>query len=140
MTQSPEEWAIAAMADRKPGIEIAPLRPAALKPYQEAFIRELLAQEHVVVTVMVPSNGGYTYQRGVDSYMAKLSVDRLKEMAAHIDTAAAAEAELDRRAEAFADWAMARDIPFTHKADPEACRRRVIGPDWLWMWEVGGAQ
>lgn len=137
MTQTPEEWAIAAMADRKPGIKIAPLRPAALKPYQEAFIQELLAEEHEVVTVMVPSNGGYTYPRGVDSYMAKLSVERLKEMAAQIDTTAAAEAELDMRADAFAEWAMA--IPFVDEVDPEACRRRVIGLDGLWMWEVGGA-
>ena len=42
MTQTPEEWTIAALSKRKPGIEIAPLRPAALKAYQEAFIREML--------------------------------------------------------------------------------------------------
>ncbi|MDH2091475.1 hypothetical protein N5K21_22345 [Rhizobium pusense] len=136
MTQTPKEGTIAAMAKRKPGIKIAPLRPAALKPYQEAFIRELLAEEHEVVSVVVPSNGGYTYQRGVDAYMAKLSVDRLKEMAAQIDTAAAAEAELDRRADAFADWA--KVIPFIERPDPEAKCRRVIGPDGLWVLEVGG--
>ncbi len=137
MIQLPEEWTLAALADRKPGIEIAPLRPAALKPYQEAFIRELLAEEHEAVTVMVPLNGGYTNQRGVDSYMAKLSVDRLKETATQIDTAAAATLELDRRAEAFADWA--KDIPFLDTFDPGVKSRRVIGPDGLWMWEVGGA-
>ena len=136
MTQTPEEWTIAAIAKRKPGIEIAPLRPAPLQPWQEAFIRDMLAEEDEVVTVMVPSRLGPAYQRGVDSYMANLSVDRLKEMAVQIDTAAAAEAELDRRAEAFGEWA--KDIPFEHTVDPDACRRRVIGPDGLWMWEVGG--
>jgi hypothetical protein len=136
MTQTPEEWCIAALADRKPGIRVKPLRPAALKPYQEAFIRELLAGEHEVVTVMVPPRVGSTHQRGFDSYMAKLSVDRLKEMAAQIDTAGAAVAELDKRAEAFGEWA--KDIPFVKEFDPEAKSRRVIGPDGLWMWEVGG--
>ncbi|RVG70893.1 hypothetical protein [Sinorhizobium meliloti] len=115
---------------------IRALRPATFKPYQEAFIRELLAGEHEVVTVMVPPRVGPTYQRGIDSYMAKLSVDRLKEMAAQIDTAAAALTELDKRAEAFGEWA--KDIPFVEKVDPEAKSRRVIGPDGLWMWEVGG--
>lgn len=136
MIQTPKERKIAALANPKPGIHVEPLRPPALKPYQEAFIREMLADEHEAVTVMVPSNGSYTYQRGIDSYLGKLSVDRLKEMAAQIDTAAAAEAELDRRADAFAEWA--KDIPFVEKVDPEACRRRVIGPDGLWMLEVGG--
>jgi hypothetical protein len=111
MTQTPEEWAIAAMAERKPGIEIAPLRPAALKPYQEAYFRELLAEESEIVTVMVPSNGGYTYQRGVDAYMAKLSVDRLKEMAAQIDTA-------DEAARAGGDIA-SKDMPPSYEAAAE---------------------
>ncbi|WP_107675034.1 hypothetical protein [Agrobacterium sp. LAD9] len=137
MTQSPEEWTIAALANRKPGIEIAPLRPAALQPYQEAFLREMIAEEHDEVTVMVPSNDSYNYQRGVESYMEKLSVDRLKEMAGQIDAAVAAEAELDRRMDAFAEWA--KDTPFVDEVDSKACRRRVIGPDGLWMWEVGGA-
>lgn len=115
---------------------IRALRQPTLKPYQQAFIRELLAEDHEVVTVMVPPRLGSTYRRGVDAYMTKLSVDRLKEMAAQIDTAAAALAELDERAEAFGEWA--KDIPFVEEFDPEACRRRVIGPDGLWMWEVGG--
>ncbi len=103
MTQTPEEWTIAAMAERKPGIKIAPLRPASLKPYQEAFIREMLVSTSTTdqVTVMATRIGIDPYATlKAHEIMATLSVD---------------------------------------KADPEACRRRVIGPDGLWMWEVGGA-
>lgn len=59
MRQTPEEWAIAAMADRKPGIKIAPLRPAALKPYQEAFLQEMLDSTSTTqVTVMKRADVG----------------------------------------------------------------------------------
>ncbi|MDX0165783.1 hypothetical protein GOC43_28800 [Sinorhizobium meliloti] len=136
MTQDPKEWCIAQMANHKPSIKVEALRPVALKPYQEAFIREFLAEEHEAVTVMVPLNGGYAYQRGVEA-IATLSVDRLKEMFKEIDTAAAATLELDRRAEALGEWA--KDIPFMRTVNPEAKSKRVIGPDGLWLWEVGGA-
>lgn len=164
-TQSPAAWMIAALAEGKPGIDIKPLRSDALKPYQKALMDSLFSEEagFTRTSIMnrpphdepldadhwftweelygdnasVPMNGGYTYQRGVDSYMTKLSVDLLKGMAAQIDTAAAATRELDRRADAFGE--LAKGIPFMDRVDPEACRRRVIGPDGLWMWEVGGA-
>lgn len=59
MTQTPKEWCVAALADRKPGIEIGPLLPAALKPYQEAIIREMLDSTSTTqVTVMATRIGG----------------------------------------------------------------------------------
>ena len=60
MIQSPEELTVAALAKRKPGIEIGPLRPAALKPYQEAFIREMLESTSTKqVTIMKRLNIGH---------------------------------------------------------------------------------
>lgn len=37
MTQDPKQGCLAAMATRQPGNEVGPLRPAGLKPYQEAM-------------------------------------------------------------------------------------------------------
>ena len=59
MTQTPEEWTVAAIAKRKPGIEIGPLRPAALKPYQEAMLNWLQDSTSTKqVTVMATRIGG----------------------------------------------------------------------------------
>ncbi|MDR6587416.1 hypothetical protein [Agrobacterium tumefaciens] len=62
MGMTPTEWTIAALADRKPGIEIAPLRPVALKPYQKAFLREMLDSTSTTkqVTVMKRADVGRT--------------------------------------------------------------------------------
>lgn len=113
MTQTPEEWTIAALADRKSGIRIEPLRPAALELYQKSLIDQLIDAdpaftrvsikdqprqvEHVVPgdwhpwdlqdTVVVPSNGGYTYQRGVD-LMLRPSLDQFREMTAQLKAVA----------------------------------------------------
>lgn len=58
MSQYPKEWCIAAMASRKPMIEVDPLRPVALRTYQKAVFDWLQDSTSTKQVTVMRSNVG----------------------------------------------------------------------------------
>ncbi|MDX1216297.1 hypothetical protein GOL99_12205 [Sinorhizobium medicae] len=62
MTRDPKEWCIAAMANRKSTIEVEPLRPVALKPYQKAVIDWLQDSASTTQVKLMGTRIGYSLE------------------------------------------------------------------------------